>query len=550
MPNPFSRAYQDQADYYRTPQPAPAQRGALNVYPTSQQAPLPPISSSGNGPAPASPIRKPSPYTPGSLFWLLSGGASAPSQQEYLMEAQQRQKDAVGQKRAIAYQKLSELVSSGLAPQKAFLKFVNTPEGMDFVMTDPDPEGAVSDFLKISTPPKVDPELAIKQGELDVKKGSLSLEEKKFQAQQEQDAAKRKALVDAFGGGGGDQPGQPDNGSTVELFPEEPDTGAQPAGAATNDHVEITIPEDGQKLKIPRDQASGDFWREQAKKLAAGGLMQEANAALTMAKQLDDKATGPGSPADLKAKQTAAMVQVQIEGGKEAFKAADAARKVIPTLDNIVKLSQNVPGGYKGALAPYIAKISATFGWPVDPKASDAEALNALNQQLLPLVRQPGQVSNYEQQVYQQALPSLLQSREGRIKIAYALKQQGERASQVAQIYEKYIGTDQLQSKLNELANKNVFDEETNKLFQRVAKGEKIFQTDDEEGANPPKKNMTNSGPRQLPVVTGADDYKSVQPGHYYKLPDGTLKRKRMDANPASPGSGTARPKTRTGGSY
>lgn len=527
MANPFSRAQQEQADYYRTDITPRASAGGLSVFPTSRQALTPPVSSSGNGPAPDQPMRRPSQFTPGSLFWLLSGGANAPSQEEYLLDRQQRQKDAVGQKRSLAYQKMSGLVESGLSPQKAFLKFVNTPEGMDFVMTDPDPEGAMSDFLKIAAPPQLDPKDQLEREKFGLDREKFGLEQKKFEAERSDKEKQAAAREKAFGitPPGSDQ-------ATVELFPEEPLAGSG---------VKVKRPDTGEEVEVAPGEETGDAWRQKARMLQAGGDYQGAQAALEIAKQLDAKDVAPGSEKFNAAKQREAMITLQIDAGKEVFKQADAAAKVLPTLQQISKLSQNVPGGYKGALAPYVARIASTFGWDIPKSASDAEALNALNQQLLPLVRQPGQVSNYEQQTYQQALPSLLQSREGRIKIAHALMLQAEHARKRATVYEKYIGTDQLQEKLGELDNQNVFDPETNKLFERAAKGEKIFTNDGEEASRPPQRQGPNP-----PLVQNDDDWKKIPPGGVFMTADGNIRVRPLEnVAPKKPGN-----RTRTGGSY
>ena len=115
-------------------------------------------------------------------------------------------------------------------------------------------------------------------------------------------------------------------------------------------------------------------------------------------------------------------------------KAARAASRPIPRLprslsrtrrkfrqpcqyySKLVALAKTAPGGQARAVAAKLAPIMSSLGMKVPEGISDAEALNSSIMRLLPLVRQPGSVSNYEQQSYINALPSLSLSVEGRAR--------------------------------------------------------------------------------------------------------------------------------------
>src|SRR5688572_14330582 len=81
-------------------------------------------------PAQQSQSRRFNPYRPGSIMWGLTG-PGLPTREEARIQE-------VGEARGRAYQKLTELVSQGMPMQQAVVQFIQTPEGVDFVSTDPD----------------------------------------------------------------------------------------------------------------------------------------------------------------------------------------------------------------------------------------------------------------------------------------------------------------------------------------------------------------------------------------------------------------------------
>lgn len=70
-------------------------------------------------------LAKPNRYTPGSVMWALTGGADAPTQEQY--QAQQ-----LGQGQAQAIHGISARIQSGMTPQRAIMDFAGSPEGMNF----------------------------------------------------------------------------------------------------------------------------------------------------------------------------------------------------------------------------------------------------------------------------------------------------------------------------------------------------------------------------------------------------------------------------------
>lgn len=113
-----------------------------------------PAAASGVAPTPFNAVMDPS--RPGLLgfFGRLAGN---PTREEW--QAQQ-----VGMARSKGLQRLQEAIVTGAPPQQAILEFVNTPEGMDFFMKDPDPMGVIKSFMEMAQAP--DP------GENDVKLSS------------------------------------------------------------------------------------------------------------------------------------------------------------------------------------------------------------------------------------------------------------------------------------------------------------------------------------------------------------------------------------------
>lgn len=518
MANPFTRV--DSGDYYEgaakgmgrpasAPMAAPAQ-------PTSRV----PFQAASAGPSAMpgySPLRDPE----GPLAragWIGALLATGPSKTDYLTAQEEQKKRALGQARGKAYEKLSELVQQGMPPQKAFLTFMNTPEGMDFVINDPDPTEAVKQFMTLATP---DPVLAAREA--------------------------------AFGGAGGQTaPTTPvERGAALEAPGSETyvDPIASPNAGQQTDPTQEKIPAGPKVGEVDMSQlppgVSPVMLRDGAFKLLKAGDEEGARLALTMAEQLDKQAEANAPPTtdelkeydryvaqeekagrtpmdwmdykvklasagrntdtpeeSLRKQQTEGRIKVDVKAAEAAGEAALQITRALPALEEVERIGLSTPGGYKGALTPYLARVATSFGIEIPEEWSDAETINAISMQLVPLVRQPGQVSNYEQQTYMQAVPSLMQTPEGRMKIISMMKRQAQRAQEIAKVYRDNLGAVDLYEKIAELDKPMLTPEELEE-FKRLG---------DEAAAAKGKEK-----PKEEPAaVDGAPSVGSIVDGHEF----------------------------------
>lgn len=521
-------------------QAAQAQPQASGIDPTSRNVLSDYGSGSSNGYQPYN-GPKPNNYTRGSIMWGLTGGANAPTQEQYLLDRQQNLVDQLGKSRAKAFTELSTLYQqNGGNAQRAFLQFMQSPEGVDFITKDPNPTEAVKQFLAIATKPEMAP--------------ADQLARDKFNAEQQQIQQQNAARQTAFGGGGavsgGAQPG-------IDIFTGQPQGGAPAApstaapaqgqpGIATP--VQPTNTAGGQAPEV-----NGDHFRSVAQKLMATGDKEGAQVALTFADQLD-KNKSALSTSDLKEYQVVVQqaeaagktppdlqtylqtikkagsnslsintaegadaaaqkgrVEVDVTGAKLAAEKAMAATNALPALNEAEKLV-NTPGGYGGKLNVVLGRIATTFGLPVDKNQSDAEALQALTMQLVPIVRQPGQVSNYEQQTYSDAVPSLSQTPEGRAKIIAVMKRQVQRSQDIAKTYRDNIGKPDLYAELAKLDTPMFTADEMNQ-FKAAAKAV-------------PSDAQDNGHFKGPVTITGDADYNALPSGTTFIGPDGKQRKK------------------------
>lgn len=169
------------------------------------------------------------------------------------------------------------------------------------------------------------------------------------------------------------------------------------------------------------------------------------------------------------AAQMKARIAIDTHAIQDLSKKAVAGRSAIPLLDQVFRLADKTPGGWAGQASPVIARAMSGMGLPVSEGMSNAELLNSVSRQFIPSVRDPGSTSNYEQQLYQTAVPGLAQSVEGRQKIARMFKAQIERNNDILQIYRQNVGSPDLDKKLAELDNKPMFAPEDRKVLEQVA---------------------------------------------------------------------------------
>lgn len=82
----------------------------------------------------------------GGIFGLLGRLADQPTLEESQM-------DAIGASRAKATSFMTQQMQGGVPVQQAFMNFVNTPDGMQFFQTDPDPQTFMAEFMKNTAAP-------------------------------------------------------------------------------------------------------------------------------------------------------------------------------------------------------------------------------------------------------------------------------------------------------------------------------------------------------------------------------------------------------------
>lgn len=166
------------------------------------------------------------------------------------------------------------------------------------------------------------------------------------------------------------------------------------------------------------------------------------------------------------AAETKARIDIDQHAVKDLSVKVASGRSALPLLTQMMAINDKTPGGWAGTAAPYLAKAAATLGVNVPEGASNAELFNAMSRQFIPSVRDPGATSNYEQNLYASAVPSLSQSPEGRAKIAGMMKSQIERNAEILATYRRFVGRPELDAKLSELDNKPLFSEADRKALE------------------------------------------------------------------------------------
>ena len=166
-----------------------------------------------------------------------------------------------------------------------------------------------------------------------------------------------------------------------------------------------------------------------------------------------------------------ARLGVDVETAKELSKTAAAGARILPLLDQVIKLADKTPGGWSGPVAAQLAKAFSAAGFEVPESLSNAEVLQSISQRLVPIVREPGPTSEKELQVYLNAVPGLMQSQEGRLKVAQMTRDIVDRANKVAQVYRANLGKPDLYAKLAELDKPIFKDRETLQKFTPPVEG-------------------------------------------------------------------------------
>lgn len=172
--------------------------------------------------------------------------------------------------------------------------------------------------------------------------------------------------------------------------------------------------------------------------------------------------TAPG----LDAAQAQARIDIDKHAVAELSKKVANSRSALPLINQMIEMGDKIPGGWAGQASPFFAKALSTFGVAVPEGASNAELFQAASRQFIPSIRDPGSTSNYEQQLYSQSVPSLMQSVEGRKKVGIMFRAMNERNAEVLAVYRKNVGSPELDDKLKALDAKPMFSKEDRKLLE------------------------------------------------------------------------------------
>lgn len=552
--------------YPAQPMPSDAPVGSQGAFPPApapsaqQAAPVDPTSQMSSG--------RPNPFNPGSLMWFMTGGMKAPTQGEYQFNlennAKQSQMNKIGQARQQAFATLGKLMDQpGMTTQKAFLTFLNTPEGADFITKDPNPQEAIQQFMKVAA---VDPIKAARQEAF----GALGGD---------------PMAAAAPGGMGGTPAGM---GGTAPVSPVQ--TASLPN--AQPPQVQGPVPPGGQPLNPPAAQTPAanpvaganpnavamagsrpnvapaaldpQSYIKAAQKLSAAGDMEGAQRAIDLAKEtLAFQQYNNPSPSDTEknynrtvaqdiaagnvpktleqyqvelaqagrnqnnintvegadAAQAKARITVDTKATEDAQKEAASARQGIALLGEAQRLQSSpagIPGGWAGKAAPVLAQGMSALGMDVPENLSNAEALNTITRRLVSGVRQPGSTSDFEQRLYASAVPNLMQSNEGRQKIMDINKRLFQQQIDVYNVYRDNIGAKDLSEKLQSVYDKPMLTD-----------ADKKYLTDNGGSANPPAaggNGAANNGPVTIKDAAG---YNALQSGTTYIDPNGVQRMKK-----------------------
>lgn len=364
------------------------------------------------------------------------------SRSEHLLSMEEQRKQEVGLARGKAFQSLANLVQQGNSPQQALMKFVNTPEGMDFMISDPSPEDAIGQFIKLV---QTDPTA--------------------------------QARADVFGGAAAGGMAPP---SATTPPGEQPVTAeAAPPGAAEQG----TVPAIGSPLPQGIDS---NTLRAGAAKLAAIGDNEGARLALSLAEQYDKidtpqdlvvvpddtSVTGARLVTKEEARNLPAFppkplvtLEDKRDGKTEEALAAYNVKRLETEIDEPAKASREVlpniqafrsalgSGQFEPGAAGEFRKTASQWAdlLGIDPSTpamkwlglgepASAETMEgAANLIAETMSGSMSRVSNLSINLLKQAGPSLLKTREGNELMLTLLQTTAERNLQVAQYKERFI---------------------------------------------------------------------------------------------------------------
>jgi hypothetical protein len=173
------------------------------------------------------------------------------------------------------------------------------------------------------------------------------------------------------------------------------------------------------------------------------------------------------SPEGVAAEQSKARLGIDREALGELTKKVNADRQVLPLLDQIRTLAHQTPEGFAGALAPTVQRMMSARGIPW-AGGVNAEVFQAVARRFIPSVRDPGAASNLEQGIWMSAVPSLMNSAQGRILIANMIEAQIHRTREIANVYRNNLGDPKLDEKLDAIEKKSLLNPAQQANFKSV----------------------------------------------------------------------------------
>jgi hypothetical protein len=180
-----------------------------------------------------------------------------------------------------------------------------------------------------------------------------------------------------------------------------------------------------------------------AGELAPGGVLAPPG------RRVVGKAVGPAE--QLRQAQTTARVAIDTKAAEEIGTQATMGRRLLPLLDEVTRLADKTPEGWAGPVAASIARSAAGIGFPVSERMSNAELMQSISQRLIPIVREPGPTSERELNIYLRAVPGLMQSADGRKKVAEVTRALVQRTIDISTVYRDNVGALDLTEKLAKL---------------------------------------------------------------------------------------------------
>jgi hypothetical protein len=221
----------------------------------------------------------------------------------------------------------------------------------------------------------------------------------------------------------------------------------------------------GEATPSAREAVGNEFLTTEERNARAA--IRDPKLGATMAEQKKNGATLINTAEGFEAAQTKARLEVDKEAAGAITKQATQARNLMPLVDEVVRLAHKTPGGWAGPMAANTAKAFSALGIDVPEGASNAEALQSISQRLIPIVREPGATAAAEMDAYLRAVPGLMQSQEGRVKVANMTKKMAQRTIDISNIYRNNLGAPDLPEKLAAL-DKPLFDTEERAEIERA----------------------------------------------------------------------------------